>query len=349
MTRRQKRCRRRRTRGRRNLSKFIPSSDRDFALTAGQFAAHLAAHPAECGISAEQAEVVAESVGIFRGALAKVVHRGSRTQLGVLQKNEARQRAETVIREIANIIRAHPGVDAQHKFILRIRRRPARLRKRPCPKRAPMLIFRGSRDGVRYEAGTGGGSGAHILEFLDVGDTLRKDLGIIRRARPEGAVRLELFVDLVPAGQPVPGGPLDCVRAGRGWPWYLRSFTRSPIEVQFPLPAQPALVCYWGRWADSSGEVSRFSQTCIARIEGWTPGSPAPGLPAPAPAPAPECVAAALPGKAARVSVEMPEPRCLEPKIVIVRLPYIEDLIAESREAREAQEAQPPPLLPDAV
>jgi len=30
------------------------------------------------------------------------------------------------------------------------------------------------------------------------------------------------------------------------------------------------LVVYWARWADATGEVSRFSETCVARVEGWS-------------------------------------------------------------------------------
>jgi hypothetical protein len=30
------------------------------------------------------------------------------------------------------------------------------------------------------------------------------------------------------------------------------------------------LVVYWGRWADSTGDVSRWSKPCVARVEGWS-------------------------------------------------------------------------------
>ncbi len=37
---------------------------------------------------------------------------------------------------------------------------------------------------------------------------------------------------------------------------------------------------YWGRWADATGEIGRWSQTVTARVEAW---SPAPGTAVPAP------------------------------------------------------------------
>ena len=50
----------------------------------------------------------------------------------------------------------------------------------------------------------------------------------------------------------------------------MRSFTTNPIRVEFPMPKEPMLIVYWGRWADSTGEVGRWSETVIARVEGWT-------------------------------------------------------------------------------
>ncbi len=83
------------------------------------------------------------------------------------------------------------------------------------------------------------------------------------------------------------------------------------------------LICYWARWADSAGDVSRFSNTCVARVEGWT----APGL-------APEL----LPGNAQQTmlpegatrSVIQTQPPMLQAKCMIVQLPYAEMLLPEA-------------------
>src|SRR4051812_31986060 len=55
-----------------------------------------------------------------------------------------------------------------------------------------------------------------------------------------------------------------------GRPWYLRSFTRSPMKVQVPVCARPMMVVYWACWADAKGERGPFSPTCVARVEGWS-------------------------------------------------------------------------------
>src|SRR5205085_2414541 len=51
-------------------------------------------------------------------------------------------------------------------------------------------------------------------------------------------------------------------------PWYLRSYTRSPIVLTPPMPRVPMRVVYWGRWADSVGNVGPFSATAVGWIEG---------------------------------------------------------------------------------
>ena len=102
----------------------------------------------------------------------------------------------------------------------------------------------------------GGATPVHELAFHAMDHT---------KARPAGAVRLELFVDLVPPEEPIPAHP-GANLASR--PWYLRSYTRSPIRLVPPLARMPMQVVYWGRWADSAGSVGPFSATAVAWIEG---------------------------------------------------------------------------------
>ena len=85
------------------------------------------------------------------------------------------------------------------------------------------------------------------------------------KAKAPGAVRVELFADLIPPDEPIPEYP-GANHAGR--PWYLRSYTRSPIKLVPPMARVPMRVVYWGRWADSTGNVGPFSATAVAWIEG---------------------------------------------------------------------------------
>lgn len=293
---------------RRNLDKFVPRADSDFAFTAEHFARAIAADPEKHNLCQEDAAELTKTVAAYRKALALAIGAKTRGFGTIRDKDRARRKAEEIVRMYANVIRADPCVAKVDKMLLRIKQRPRKLKQRNCPKRPPVLRFLRSIDGIGHNAGVGNGSGVHVLEFRDVDDKLMPEGKNSRRAKPDGAVRLELFVDLIPVGEnagAVPKSPFDRVRAGRGWPWYLRSFTKSPMEVEFPLPAQPMLVVYWARWADATGDVSRFSKTCVARIEGWTPH------------------ANSLPSADQQTTIIEPReaPR-LEARCVIMQLPY---------------------------
>jgi hypothetical protein len=269
--RRDHRARAPKRRKRRNLVKFIPEADSDFALTSRNFVSWLKHQPEVYNVSAEEIASIEKAVTAFRSALFKASHRFCRTPQLTMQKNEARNEAERLVRTFGRIIGADPRVPASKKKLLRIKVRPEKLGKRPCPKAPPTLRFLGSGDGVTGGIAEGSGSGIHVLAFTDEsngGLTIKPSSTMMtsRRAKPDGAVRVELFFDMIPVGEPVPRLPNE-----RGWPKYLRSFTASPMEVQFPIPSEPMLLVYWAKWADSRGEVSRWSKPCVARLEGWTP------------------------------------------------------------------------------
>lgn len=259
---------------RRNLDEFIPKSDSDFAFTASGFVSHLKREPQTYGVASEQIAEVEPAVKAFRNVLSKLhVARisGGHTPTLTREKNAARKLAVEKVTALADLIRVNRNVPESKKELLRIKVRPKRSRKHRCPQTPPTLQFMGSGDGVVGGIGVGGGSGVHVLKYVDNEEGAvilpSKTVGMMRRARPQGAVRVELFFEMIPVGEPVPRLP---GKYSGGWPNYLRSFTRSPMEVQFPVPSEPMLIVYWAKWADSSGEVSRWSTPCVARVEGWT-------------------------------------------------------------------------------
>ncbi len=267
--RRDHRARAPRKRRRRNLVKFIPSADSDFAHTANQFATKIATNPPLFGLNTDDATCITDAVNAYRTTLAVAINHRTRTIEVVDHKDAARKSAEEVVRRFANIIRANPDVSVLDKKRLRIKQRPTKLKHRSCPSNPPMLQFIGTGDGVAAASIMGAAGGVHVLKFFDYESTNIKEVGKIRRAKPECVVRLELFVGLVPMGQPIPKHPGECFRSG-GFMTYMRSFTKSPMEVNFPIPAEPMFVVYWAKWADSAGNTSRFSKTCVARVEGWS-------------------------------------------------------------------------------
>ncbi len=230
--------------------KFIPNGDIDFVMMAEHFARTISADPARFAVAALEADALSVAVVNFRAAL-NVARGGNRSAAATRAKDDARAVAKKIVRKMAAVIRVNEGINAATKVELGLRERPVRVKQQPVPAEPPRLRF------VRALHEGNGAVPMHELEFGE----LHKH----RSGRPEGAVRLELFVDLILPDEAVPGHP-GANHGGR--PWYLRSFTRSPIVLAPPMTRVPMRVIYWGRWADSSGNVGPFSATAVAWIEG---------------------------------------------------------------------------------
>lgn len=246
------------------VTRFIPDGDGDFAHMGRMFANHIARHAARFGLSAEQIERVSSAVDAFRMALAKTERSDTCGPMATRNKNDARAAAEKEIRAARRILDAvaHDSINDADRLMLNMHQRPKRLKRRECPNVAPVLWFKGSPSGA-----DGTAAQKHTLEYGN-------DFDRRSSAKPRGAARLELFVELVPPEwhheKKIPARPEQLT----GRPWYLGSFTTSRFEVEFPVLSDgtPMLVVYWGRWADATGGVGPFSRTCIARVEGGAPG-----------------------------------------------------------------------------
>lgn len=248
--------------------RFIPPKDSDFAQMSRWFANHVAEHAERLGVAPGRVEELSCKVAAFRDALARTMQRDHAGRKATSEKNDARKEAEKIVRATARLLRgvAEEKLTSIDRMMLNMRERPKRAKRLECPQVAPVLRFVGA-VGPRGPVHAGN-SLRHILEYGN-------DFDRSSSARPHGAARLELFVELVPpphaphANEPIPSHPGE--RSG-GRLWYLRSFTTSRFEVEFPVMDDgnggvPMLVCYWGRWADSSGGYGPFSETCVARVE----------------------------------------------------------------------------------
>ena len=239
-------------------SKFIPNGDSEFATMARVFADNVERRRATYEVAEDECACLVRQMKEFRYALAVWKNPRTSNNAARYRKLDARRALEEIVRRVANQIRANPRIDLAAKKLLKIKERPKRLGKRVVPFAAPYLHYMG------YPPKAGPTCGYHRLSFTE-GFTL------INQSKPNGAVRVEIFADLVPQGQPIPQFPGQYLG---GRPWYLRSFSRSPCKVKHPMPPVSMLVVYWARWADAHGNVGPFSQTCIARPEGgWALGT----------------------------------------------------------------------------
>jgi hypothetical protein len=81
---------------------------------------------------------------------------------------------------------------------------------------------------------------------------------IIRRRQPQRSARRPSLA------VPPPAHSTEYVSR----PWYLRSYSRSPIKLTPAMASLPMRVAYWGRWVDSAGNVELLSAPAVAWIEG---------------------------------------------------------------------------------
>lgn len=254
--------RERRYRLRAKTSRFIPDADSDFARMAKVFSKHVAEQAARFPLSPRQVEMLTASVKAFRSALKTALWSDTRGPVATRLKNHAREQAEKVVRAVARILRGmeEGSLTSVDRLMLNLHERPGRLKRRACPNIAPVLKYVGSTSPPDSHCHGRYSGGRHRLEY---GNDFDRASG----AKPHGVARMELFVELVPVGDPVPTHP---GQLSGGRLWYLRSFTNSRFEVDFPVLADgtPMLVVYWGRWADACGGVGPFSRTCVARVEG---------------------------------------------------------------------------------
>jgi hypothetical protein len=224
--------------------KFIPNGDVDFGHMANAFANTIAKEPARFDVSDEDAASLADAVTHFREALQAARH--GRSTIATAAKEQARIVAEKIIRRIANQIRSSEAVDSLSKMAIGLRERATKPKATTVPNEAPRLKF-------LRAIHEGSSESEHELGFSS------RDF----KSKPEGAVRLELFCDLVAPEAQVPTHP----GAGGSRPFYLRSYTRSPIRLYPPIANVPMRVIYWARWADTAGNVGPFSETV-----GWVEG-----------------------------------------------------------------------------
>ena len=238
--------------------KFIPNGDFDFAIKAEHFAKRIADEPGQFEIASGDVEALSAAVARFRERLNQY-QSGTHTEAARQAKTDARAEAVSIMRRMGHLLRTNVRIDAATRITLGIKPRANKLKKLTCPQEPPRLWF------VQAHH-LNSATPMHELAFR----------ALDHHSKPEGAMRLELFVDLVPPSEPIPAYP-GANHAGR--PWYLRSYTRSPIKFVPPIPRVAMRVLYWGRWADSAGNVGPFSETAVAWTEGGShrnlPGAPA--------------------------------------------------------------------------
>ena len=104
----------------------------DFANMARHFGAQIKLDPARFALSADVAEQIVEAVQAFRAALAKAYNRSTRCVQLTARKDEARAKAEKIVRKYGALIRLNDQISAADKTMICVheRRKPVRKREK---------------------------------------------------------------------------------------------------------------------------------------------------------------------------------------------------------------------------
>lgn len=171
--------------------KRIAGAEGQLLIQLGNFITRVEPDPGRYGLSREDLERVKVAVTSYRNAHVKGSD-GKSGPAATAQKNLARDEAKRQYSRCLDLVRMNESVDAGVRAELGIVTRPKRLKSRACPKEPPVLVF------VRALHEGRGAYPMHELSFYAAN---------WNRARPEGAVRLELFIDLVPPDERIPAHP----------------------------------------------------------------------------------------------------------------------------------------------
>ena len=156
-------------------STFIRSRDADTLLSMQAFADGISAAPALYQLSAVDAASIAGAVSAYAVALGIATNPATRTKTSVTDKDQARNAAEAICRQYANLIKYSAGISDADKQAIGVE--PVNLSRdaRECPQTSPSIIVVASTQG------------AQTLQFRD-------SINPESRGKPFGATELLLWV-----------------------------------------------------------------------------------------------------------------------------------------------------------
>jgi hypothetical protein len=240
---------------------YIPEQDVKAAYWMKHLANALVGDPQRYRTTPDVAAEVLEAVTAYRVAQAKCWPSGDRNAAKVCAKNNARKRAERIVRPEAQRIRKDPRIDLSLKVLLGLNVNTHRRRKIPVPTGVPLLR-------VQFNL-----AGAVTVRFLNSEN--------YRTARPHGVAGIELWEKITPhatveeviarrRGQPMgsddandtPDAPSQY--ATGTWR-FVGLYTHTPIRMRPPIQTHGDEVAYMARWVTPRGEPGAFGNRVSVR------------------------------------------------------------------------------------
>jgi hypothetical protein len=217
---------------------FIPQDQAGKLQWMQSFANGIAAAPSVYALSPGEAATIAQAVNRFAAAYAVALDPATGTKVTTAIKDQTRNSAENLCRTFARIIKSNNGVSDAAKEAIGVRPINNGRIAIHVPLSWPLISI------------VGATPNCHTLRYTDSNTPTS-------RAKPFGAIQLQLFVALADA--PVRNPDLARYRGG---------FTRNPIGVSFDSKEEGKIATYFGRWVSRRGDVGPWSSPKSMRVAG---------------------------------------------------------------------------------
>lgn len=215
---------------------YIPDSDRGAADWMDSFASALLQDPHRFGVAPATAAYVRQIVDEYLHALTVATTPPTRTTPAIATKDERRNNAKALCRDVAQQIKLNNGVSTEAKKVLGIRpRNPAR-RQVTAPGSSPIL---------KIITNAGGG---HLISCNDSPSPERK-------AKPFGVKAIQIYKHIGKLGEQPEASVQDIEMDCR----FVGQFNRTPFMVKHQRGEKGRTITYWGRWISTRSETGPWS------------------------------------------------------------------------------------------
>ena len=209
---------------------YIPAKDADYDAWASNFATVIAGSPATYGLTSSDAAAITSANTSWHTAYILAVTPATRTSPTIAAKDVAKAASKVTFQSYAQIIQNNAGVTDMAKSAAGLTVRSTGRTPIPAPGTAPILGFVGATPLVA------------TLKYADTSTPSTK-------AKPFGALQLELWIDIEAIGTP---GTLGAAK-------FYGLFTKSPLAVNFQSGDVGKIAYYYGRWVTRRGLTGPWS------------------------------------------------------------------------------------------
>jgi len=218
---------------------YLPRPDTDFAAWMDNFDTYANAHLADLGLLPADGLALANGNNDWKAMLAAHVSAAAAAQSARQAKDASRASLEGLVRQMVRALQASSAVDDSERAALGI----------TVPDTTPTPIGPiGTVPVARLESPT---RLRHIIHFADSATPTSK-------AKPPGAMGAEIWISLLPVGQPTPTDPASFTLVALD--------TRTPYTLDFQAAEGGKNAHYLLRWVSTKGDKGPWSETASATV-----------------------------------------------------------------------------------